>query len=147
MHVWAPCDPFFSKFCFSIFSNFFLIKRKLKSNFVFLEVLMAKIDRVVQIEYNWKLKGPNWEVSKKFGGYIKSSDSLGVESEVSFFFFAWRLQYGLALSRYIYKIYTWLKASSQIDCPFSATGHQLPTCNIDIQSKKTQKLSLIGYYP
>jgi hypothetical protein len=49
--VGPPCDPFFSKiYIFKIFS--FLIKRKLKGNFVFLRVLTAKIKGGVQIDCN-----------------------------------------------------------------------------------------------
>jgi hypothetical protein len=40
--VGPPCDPFFFQFFL-----FVLIKRKLKGNFVILEVLTAKIDRGV----------------------------------------------------------------------------------------------------
>jgi hypothetical protein len=44
--VGPPCDPFFFNFLI------FLIKRKLKGNFVFFGVLTAKIDEMIQINSN-----------------------------------------------------------------------------------------------
>ena len=81
--VGPPSNLFFFNFFISISS--FLIKRKLKGNFVFLRFLTAKIDGEVQSDRKLKVQGSKVRGFEVQEGHVKRGSSSGVQSE--FFFF------------------------------------------------------------